>query len=137
MRTTIRRTTDRILLSDAAFAQSRLEIDDDATYYLYGEVGRTSGAPRIIERVMSGLLARHHINSQLVLAMEEVEQTGPDEITIRCSTPDPTRLQPERANGRQLALGEEEGPDQITTPDPRPSDIRDDGPRTYTYSKIC
>ncbi|WP_199570554.1 hypothetical protein [Streptomyces murinus] len=87
MRATIRRAKFNDIVSDARAAMAVLEIDDTAPYYRLTEVERPGQAPEITEEVLSGYQVRSHISHQLLLVMEEVEQNGPDEVTIRRTSP--------------------------------------------------
>ncbi|WP_019548607.1 hypothetical protein [Streptomyces sulphureus] len=87
MRATIRRAKYADIVTDVTAAMAGLEIDDTATYYRLTEVDRPGQTPAITEEILSGYQTRSHISHQLVLDMEEIEQHGPDEVTIRRTSP--------------------------------------------------
>ncbi|MFF1834208.1 hypothetical protein ACFVXE_08375 [Streptomyces sp. NPDC058231] len=87
MRATIRRAKYADLVIDVTAAMAQLEIDDCATYYRLTEVDRPGREPEITEEVLSGYQVRSHISHQLLVAMEEIEQSSPDEVTILRTSP--------------------------------------------------
>jgi hypothetical protein len=104
MRATIRRNPLADLAHDVEAAIAGLDVDKNATYYLHA--AKPGQAP-LIEKVIPGVEVEQYARSPLFLVMEEVEQNGPDEITLRRLTP-------------CLGLGG-----------------RDMGCETYTFSKVC
>lgn len=136
MRSTIRRGKFTDIVTDVAAAMDGLEIDDTALYYRLTEVERPGRQPEITEEVLSGYDVRSHISHLLVLVMEEIEQNGPDEVTIRRTSPY-VNYRVRRPVSRQLPLGAEEdeqdSPDVIASPK-----VSDPGGRqSTTYSKVC
>jgi hypothetical protein len=92
MRATIRRSPYTTMRAGAEAALAQLNVDTSATYRLYGET-RVQDDPEqdaitvTGEMVLSGAELMAELRFAVIDRIEEVEQTGPDAITLRRTTP--------------------------------------------------
>lgn len=83
MRATIRQTSLDALHGDVEAVMPQLEIEDHAMYYQLLVIADPGQPEAVKEDVMPGSAVRELIRVQLQLAMHEVEQNDPTEITLR------------------------------------------------------